>query len=256
MTGEPSVDRDRLVDLYLDGLLDESQRESFEQRIAQDPTLRAEIDTQTLIDESLTRLFPVPSADRVLVKVAGHGNPGTLVSKQGTGSRQGSRGFALAAALVIGAVGIWRMASFLNPAPAPGAERYQWRDLRTIYYSEIEAGFDPQWTCDTDEEFASAFRDRFRQALLLGQVPDHVTPLGLAYGHSLSEQTVYLLARVHGQPVIAFVDGTQNDQATRLPSTGPLRLFRRDVGRLTIYELSPLDQPFLLGLFYDPDAAS
>ena len=100
----------------------------------------------------------------------------------------------------------------------------------------------------------STFRKRFRQALLLGDVPADVTPIGLAYGHSLSERTVYLLARVRGDPVIAFVDDTPNDKATDLPSSGPLHLFRRDVGRLTIYELSPLDRPFLLDLFYDPDA--
>lgn len=254
MNGEPSSERDRLLDLYVDGLLDGPRRKSFDRQVAQDPTLRAEIDTQTMIDESLKRLYPAPAADRAIAILEGRASDAAPASKQMTRSGKGSRGFVLAAALVMGAVGIWRMVSFLNPEPPPGAERYRWRDLRTTYYDEIEAGFNPQWTCDTDEEFASTFRGRFQQALLLAQTPSDVSPIGLAYGHSLSEQTVYLLARVRGEPVIAFVDTAQNDKATHLPSSERLSLFQRDVGRLTIYELSPLDRPFLLELFYDPDA--
>lgn len=254
MIGETPGDRERLVDLYLDGQLDASQRETLEQRIAQEPTLRAEIDAQSTVDESLRRLFPVPTADRVLARVHGHTIAGAAVAKPGARSGGASRGFALVAAVVIGALGIWRIASFLNPEPPPGSERYRWRDLQTVYYDEIDAGFNPHWVCKSDEEFASTFRDRFRQGLLLDSVPEYVTPIGLTYCNSLSEQTVYLLARVRGKPVIAFVDNAENEKATRLPSSASLHLYRREVGRLTVYELSPLDQPFLLEHFYDPDA--
>ncbi len=107
--------------------------------------------------------------------------------------------------------------------------------------------------CENDEEFADSFFKSYRQRLLLAQLPDRVSALGLAYCNSITLKTTYLLATVEGEPVIVFVDRGDRDAGQTLSSGSDLHLYSRHVGSLVLYELSPLDQPRLLDHFYDPD---
>ena len=62
------------------------------------------------------------------------------------------------------------------------------------------------------------------------------------------------MARVHGQPVIVFVDRIRAErEQQQLPPNSELHLYRREVGKLVLYELSPLDRPYVLDSFYIPD---
>src|SRR5688572_17915277 len=56
-------DREQLLELYLDGMLDASQRASFERELADDPVLRAAVGRQAQVDASLGRAFEVPAFD-------------------------------------------------------------------------------------------------------------------------------------------------------------------------------------------------
>ena len=107
--------------------------------------------------------------------------------------------------------------------------------------------------CENDEAFGDCFSQSHGQRLLLAQLPDRVSALGLAYCNSIPLKTTYLLATVEDEPVIVFVDRRDRDAGQTLSPGSDLHLSSRHVGSLVLYELSPLDQPRLLDHFYDPD---
>ena len=76
--------------------------------------------------------------------------------------------------------------------------------------------------------------------------------MGLAYPNTITPRTIALLARVHSEEVVVFVDRVRADPGQSLPQGSGLNLHRRRVGKLVLYELSRLDRPFLLDLFYQP----
>ena len=63
---------------------------------------------------------------------------------------------------------------------------------------------------------------------------------------------MYALARVDGQPVVVFVDRAERDPSTLQEPTEGLHLFRRPLGGLVLYELTPLEYPALLEQFFLP----
>ena len=69
--------------------------------------------------------------------------------------------------------------------------------------------------------------------------------------NGVSEKTLGFLARVQDKPVIVFADRAERDSAQQL-SDPQLHLFKRQVGPIVLYEVSPLDKPKLLDLFYQP----
>src|SRR5687767_6248359 len=60
------------------------------------------------------------------------------------------------------------------------------------YYSKKVKHWVPYWVCENDEQFASSFRDRFGQALLLplASMPAGVSAQGLDYCHTITPSTV------------------------------------------------------------------
>ncbi|MHC4428114.1 MAG: hypothetical protein ACYS0D_05860, partial [Planctomycetota bacterium] len=70
--------------------------------------------------------------------------------------------------------------------------------------------------------------------------------------NTLSPKTVYLLGRARGQPVMVFVDRVEQDRPSTPPPETPLRRWRKRIGKLVLYEVSPLEEPVFLNLFYDP----
>jgi len=74
---------------------------------------------------------------------------------------------------------------------------------------------------------------------------------GLTYRGGLSRYTTTMLARVNGLPVMVFVDRANADTHPTLPSgESKLHLFRKELGPLVLYELTPLDQPKLSDYLY------
>lgn len=65
MTPDNGQPLEQRLDGFVDGLLDPPARAAFEQRLAADSALRAELERQRVVDASLRRLFPVPDAGRV-----------------------------------------------------------------------------------------------------------------------------------------------------------------------------------------------
>src|SRR4030095_6015771 len=65
MTGGGSNGAPNSMDQYLDGRMAGPERERFESRMAADPALRAEAETQASIDASLKRMFIPPAAPAI-----------------------------------------------------------------------------------------------------------------------------------------------------------------------------------------------
>jgi hypothetical protein len=125
----------------------------------------------------------------------------------------------------------------------------------TDYYQrKVNAGFKPSWVCKSATEFADSFRARFGQPLLLRALPGEVKASGIDYAHTLTARTLAVLMSVEEQPVLVLVDTTAGKQGSlRTTNSAGLGVFRRDIGRLVLYEVSPFDQPRVLDLFFDPD---
>jgi hypothetical protein len=118
-------------------------------------------------------------------------------------------------------------------------------------YAQAETGSLDPWQCADDEEFADTFRNHLGQRLVLSALPDGARALGLAYCHSLSPQSICLVGEVDGRTVVVLVDRVEADRPQARPNV-LLNLFRREVGRLVLYEITPHDRPALLEHLEDP----
>ena len=162
---------------------------------------------------------------------------------------------AIAAVLAIVA-GSW--AAYVNFS-TPAIEK-------SITLTEVYRDFNSiDFVCENDVQFAKAIKDSFGQALLLVSPPG-TKLLGWNYpgkdpalnaytGTVLSEKTLVLLTEVDGKSVKVVIDRTRAERGREMgvPANVGIRKFRREVGKLVLYELSPFDGPRLLEGFYDPD---
>jgi len=252
--GHPSDDQ---LDAYVDGTLGAEETGRFEARRADDDTLRAALETQKRIDESLARVHEPPPAalERVLKEIDRQAV--ATVTPAGHQVPIYRRPWAIAALIILSVGAAWQLISTLPRGEAP--DDYGPKPLTTadaFYRQAVENGFKPDWVCKDDEEFSSTFRKRFRQPLLLAHDTGPVSTVGLSYLNWLSTHTTALLSRVDGQPVVVLIDRLRNDRTKSLPPESGLHLFRRVLGELVLYEVTPLPEPHVMGLFYNPDDGS
>jgi hypothetical protein len=266
-----------MIDAYLDDLLSDDERVEFERRLVSDPELRAEVERQQLIDESLRRVFAPPEverADEVLAAAlsrSGMGRDGadrTDGSKiQASGSKiqaspastsPPSRVLSIVRPIAIAAcVGILCFAGYnvyqatqddpFAVVDRGGVMDYEARTLDIAFGELIDLGFRPDWVCESDEEFAETFAKRLQQPMVLGQLPPGASMLGLAYVPSISPDTTVMLGSFENSPVAVFVDRIEREP-TRVFATqsGTLRAHRRVVGDLVMFEVSMLPDAHFL----------
>ncbi len=249
-------DSGRRLDAYLDGVMTPDQSAEFQREIESDDDLRRQIEIQKEIDRAFRRLFRPPSAKRVPVvntdlrESEPYRLPPTTKRDWGAVPRR----LAVAAALVAGVFGGWLTWNALQPSSVSNPYG-PWRSIEVVYADSVANGMKPEWTCDNELEFAVSIRNHFGQAAVFSfELPDGMAALGLAYCNSISRRTVCLLAEVNDEPVIVFIDRVETDSGQTIEESSGLNLFSRRIGRLVLYELSPLEKPALLELFYDPDA--
>ena len=210
-------------------------------------------EVEQLIDASLRRMF-VPPAQPVLDRIVDQVVAQIRPAVRPTIRVRGIRRLAAAAAIAAGLVGGWQVWRVAGPgAGAPAAYRHQpWRSLDTVYRDTVASGFEPGWVCADDREFVLTFKSLHHQGLVLADTPPRFEAVGLLYCNSITPRTIGVLLRVEGRPVIVFVDRVERDTVQPKPSAG-INVFRRQIGRLVLYELSPLSEPLVLPLFHDPE---
>jgi hypothetical protein len=203
------------------------------------------------IDEALRRVFRPPGPER-LASIAQRALAEDAATPAAT-PRRFRPALALAAGLAAAITGAWLTWGALAPRHAArGPYETTWRSFETAYRDWTAGDFKPQWSCRDDKEFADSFRGTLHQALLLKGLPPDTEALGLVVCNSLSPRTTCLLARSAGQPVVVFVDRIERDAPMEAPSG--LNLFRRQIDRLVLYEVTPLAAPCLLTVFYNPQS--
>jgi hypothetical protein len=248
-----------LIDAYLDDLLEETERAAFERGLESDARLRAEVEGQRRIDGALGRLFAPPVGNALASRITTLVRESILAPNRRPVVRMPARvsrwrRLAIAAALTMGVVGLYRLWDFVQPSrPRDIYAPQAWRSFEKVYRDTVAGGFKPGWVCKNDREFATAFRRRLGQALLLLPPPPGVAWAGLDYCNSITPRTMFLLAWVQGEKVLVLVDQAGSDRGQALPPESRLHLFRRQVGNLVLYECTPLDQPYVLDNFYIPD---
>jgi hypothetical protein len=243
---EPS----NLIDRYLDGLLSEAERSAFEQRLAIEPELRAQVELQARINGSLSRSFVIPAAEQVMGPVRKSPPRHESASRWSIPNVLRSRWVAVAASLllVLGVWSAWRATRPRHVEDYPA--QVAWYPMETIYRMETRKGFNPQWVCSTERELATTYWLQLNQPLAV-PIPPEKKGWGLSYYNTLSPKTVALLAKVNDTPVMVFAD---RKEAEVLPAPDSnLHAHRRKVGEIVLYEVSPLPKPYLLDHFYVPD---
>jgi len=243
------------LDAYLDGLLEGEGLVEFKRDLAASPALRAEVARQRRIDAVLRRTFAAPRVDvaalppavRDHILPAAPTSPGRRILRMPLVRR-----LAAAAAIAGVVLSAWIALQLLRPASSL-YEPPPWKSLAALYQDKIADGGRPDWVCDDDAEFRRAFLGQYGQALQLEPLPEGVVAAGLCYANTISERTMMVLARVEDRPVIVFVDRLDHDAGQSLPPDAGLHLHRAVVGRLVLYEVSPLERPALLEHFFVPE---
>lgn len=256
MTTDPSNPIENGMDAYLDGTLEDEERQRFEARRASDPALRAVKDQQDAVDASLDRLYQTPpgALDRVLREIDRTARARTEQTPETHTAPFYHRPWAIAALFILSAGAAWQLYHTLSQGPAaPGYGPLPWTSVDAFYRQRVREGFKPDWVCKDDQEFADTFRKRMRQPLLLAPAAGQVLPVGIAHLNCITPNSLALLARVGGDPVLVMIDRTRYDKPQNLPADSGLNIFRRVIGSLVLYEVSPLSAPHVLELFYNPD---
>lgn len=228
------------ADRFVDGLMSADEAASFERRMADDVALRADVESLRAVDIALRRYLgdwrdadPPVRIDMVATGLAGRGRAG----RRGW---FGGRGALLAASVVL--VFMLAGAFVLLRQPGPGAE--------ALYQREIASGFRPMWVCDTDREFARWTNNILRQPLVpVSDMPEGVRTLGWSRAGDespLSKRAALMLAEHNGERILVVVDRLENDERVRVSKDSGLHVFRKELGPLVLYELSPLASPAAL----------
>ncbi len=244
---------------YVDDALPPEERTAFERDLQTDGALRRELELQRGVEDSIRRAIPYEGrpirfetdpAAGTLRLMGTDADPAVRTSSQASRGVVGRlRWYAAAAGvLLVAAVAINVLVRERVPVVPP--ER--------VYTRLVQSGFAPAFVCTTDEEFEKAVRDRFGQGLLM-RAAESVALVGWAYnnqyeGRLVGFQTLVLMAKVDGEPVIVLMDRASEDRSLSvLPESG-LRLFRRQVGSLVCYEVTPRSEPAIVDRLHDPRA--
>jgi anti-sigma factor RsiW len=237
---------DELLDAYLDGRLDEAQRREVEAELERDPALRGLVDLQGKIDGGVKRFTTPPDPKAILARAKAD-----LAAERAEEAREdaeaaaakgkvvkgpwGRRAIVALAACLLVALGL----AFLRE-PAP--KDYAIGAVASIYERRVAGGFQPDWVCKDDAEFEQSVSARLGRTVKLATTrPPGVEVLGLGYDGVVSAHGMVVLAHVDGRPVMVVVDKASADQPISLPAGSPLRLFRRQVQDLVLYEVTPFD---------------
>jgi hypothetical protein len=249
---EPIGEYDPRIERYLDGLMGPEERAEFEREHGGSEALEREMELQARMDAGLRELFRYEAPASLKLEaapVAGRIGPGTAAPAARTGwSNPRTRLLAVAAALVLGA-GAFSIYTNIALTPPPKYVSPQ------VVWNRVDK---PEIVCTTDEAFANAVKDRLGEPLVLAAAPG-IEAVGWAYGDEdayegkiIGRKTFVLITRVHGDKVLVLMDRLREDRKLETPTEPGLKVFRRTIGRLVLYELTKHDNPEVLDKLRPP----
>ncbi len=242
------------LDRFLDGLMSADEAAQFQARLAADPALSREVSLQRRMDDRLRVLLAPPArielpatarAEGVVATIGAAGAP-ALPARPARPSRWMGLVAAASLALLAGSGGAYWW--FVIGSEAP------FRQPAQIYQAQAAQSFTPEWVCTTDEEFVRNVRERFSQPALLPLATTGVEIIGWAYNTPvLSNRTATLMTRVDGREVLVLIDRAERDvnlrRAGEAAGAPSLHLFKRRLGDLVLYEVTPLDRARVIPAF-------
>ncbi len=249
-----------LLERYLDGQLEGERAAEAEARIAQSPAMQAAVAQQEQIDGSLKRQLQAPAvSDDFLQSLmaagkAAEGNASAAdeaprVTLPPRDANRQRRTQLLAVAASLACVALWstfgweQLKLFWEPAGA-----YPQISVAQVYQGAVDRGFQPDWLCEDEQEFAQTFADRQGQALLLEPLPEGVRMAGLAYLDGFTPRATSMFAYVDDQPVLVMV-GREDEVSGSLLQGDRQRgiaVFTRSLSGLTLVEVTPFEEPRVL----------
>ncbi len=250
-----SVQPDRL-EAYLDDQMAQPEREAFERTLQTDTELRAQVEFQGEIDQTLRRLFvPSPPSEELIASLRRAASEPSEAKIPASAAGRKLWQMVRLVSLTTAACLVWGWVAWFYLGSSDSASRgYAVRPLAVIYQESVERGFEPLWVCEDDRQFASTFLKRQGQGLLLRPLPEGTQMVGLAYLKAIRGTTTTLMARVDGEPVMVFVERLDRDRTLPAPSdSSGLHLYRKELASLVLYELTPLDSPHVMEFFYPVD---
>ena len=153
-----------------------------------------------------------------------------------------------AAASIAMALGIHFL---VQPPPAP----YRGMGVYERFRTAANEQFEPDWVCETDEQFAEALDEHFDAAFVLERVPE-LEIVGWnssgGYGGAENARPIDLLLRVDGEPVVVVIARKRHNPKPDQNSDGELQTFRKRFGPLYLYEVTPLGESRVLDLVRRP----
>lgn len=271
-----------LLERYIDGDLEGDELAQMEVRLLADPALRAQIDLQSRIDSSLKRThdaltIPMPAIPIDLAReLAGSPaisdradiapTPTTTATPTPTPTTSATDDdyapvpirfplkrwvtYAAAAAILLAAAGLFRA---YWDARVPD---FRLMEPIAMYDKLVATGFQPAVICKTEPEFARLVKEKLGIALIASATPG-IEILGWGYqddydGSPISPKTMMLLTRVEGREVLILLDHASRDRTLKAPPGSNKAIFRREVGPLITYEITPFAEPRVLPTLREP----
>ncbi len=236
------------LDVYVDGLLDDERRAAFERQLFADPELAAELERQRSLEALLTAAFPVPEDSAAIAQ-------GALTG--GRPRRAGGRWLSLlrvaVAASLLAALGLWAVGVFdaVDEAPAvvvdaggPGPAIDGCVAFGGLF---AELADEAAAACGSPHDLARHFQDSLGQELLADATDE--LPIEGPFTIRRWPTTTLLVSPQQPEPILILVDKLARDPRPVLEAGSPAHLFRRELGDLVLYELTPWDTSRALGLF-------
>ena len=248
------------LDLYIDGLLDAERRAAFERRLFADPELAAELERQRSLDERLVAAFSVPEDPAAIVRDALAGGR----TRHAGGRVLSFTRFAVAASVLAAlGLGLWGLGFFdqvttntgvdVTGELAKGAGRGVAEDGMScgafggLYAELAEESRQFVAACVSPQDLGLLCKDKYGQELIVDATDE--VPIEGPFACQRGPTTTVLWSPQQPDPILILVDAVANDPKPVLEANSPAHLFRRELGDLVLYEVSPWDTPRTLDLF-------
>ncbi len=236
------------IECYLDNAMSTSDRAAFETQMLSDAQLRSQVEQTRRENAALAHAihsrFALPE-DCDLEAAVHDAARLKLTSRPPSRSTNwlvAARWSAMAAALVLCVGGGLLFQRLQSQARERGQQ------LIAYYSEQVQLGLTPQWVCKDEKTFREYTTMRFGAPLSFNALPSGVALVGWTYvrGPMRTDSNAVLMATRDETPILVIVEKRGNAPRIDAAQQSSLHVFRKDLGAVTLYELTPLASPTLL----------